>query len=294
LIVNPSSGKEKARHYADQMYRKLAELFDVVEIKETRKKLDATMFAQKAADAGITAVFCMGGDGTANETINGLLRARKHPQFGFIPLGTVNDLARALKIPLEPSDAIRELDRANSLKIDIGKANERYFTNGVAIGTLPEAILDVSPEEKTRFGSLAYFFKGIRSIKRQRVYRFHIETDETTFCVDSPLIVVSLTNSLGSFERFMPDVAVNDGKMWLSIFQPFGFFGTLKIVLHLLCGRLDKSGLVTVQSVKRVKINTTCFKTLPTNVDGDRGPDLPLKIEILPSFLRIFVPAKKG
>ena len=48
----------------------------------------------------------MGGDGTLNETVNGLAQAGKEIKFGFVPLGTVNDLARALNIPLQPEDAI--------------------------------------------------------------------------------------------------------------------------------------------------------------------------------------------
>ncbi len=99
LIVNPSSGGGKARRYTRPMYLKLLGMFDEVEVRETGKPLDATLFAKEAADAGATAVFCMGGDGTVNETVNGLATASNRPAFGFIPLGTVNDLARALEIP---------------------------------------------------------------------------------------------------------------------------------------------------------------------------------------------------
>ncbi len=73
------------------------------------------------------------------------------------------------------------LDTAQLAPIDIGRVNDRYFVNGLAIGTMPEAIADVSIEEKTRLGSLAYFMKGIRALREQKVYRFHIETDAASF-----------------------------------------------------------------------------------------------------------------
>ena len=57
-------------------------------------------------------IFCMGGDGTINETINGMVSAGSTATFGFVPLGTVNDLARALHIPLSPKAAIRMLPDA--------------------------------------------------------------------------------------------------------------------------------------------------------------------------------------
>lgn len=290
LIVNPSSGSEKANRYVKPMVMKLATIFDKVEVKETQKAFDATVFSKEAADAGVTAVFCMGGDGTVNETINGLVQAKHQPAFGFIPLGTVNDLARALKIPLKPSRAIDMLDTAKLVSIDIGRVNDRCFTNGVAIGTLSEAIVEVSAAEKTRLGSLAYFIKGMQALKEQKVYDFKIETGEEAICVKSSLIIVSLTNSLGSFEKFMPGAGVADGKMRLVIFKEFELFDTAKIIAKLLSGHLGKSKLVTVKPVRQVKITVAGNEPLSTNVDGDRGPELPLEIEVLPSYLQVYAP----
>ena len=251
LIVNPSSGNEKAKDYAGTMVAKLSLLFDKVEVKETRGRLDATVFAKEAADAGAAAVFCMGGDGTVNETINGLAQAALRPNFGLIPLGTVNDLARALGIPLNPIDAISMLDTARLAPVDIGRVNDKYFANGVAIGTLSEAVADVSAEEKTRLGTFAYFFKGIKAINAQRLYRFDIETDAATFCVESSLLVIALTNSLGSFERFMPAARVADGKLRLVVFKKFDFIGLLNIVSKLLIGKIGDSAFVKVTPFKR-------------------------------------------
>ena len=275
------------------MYQKLLGMFDEVEVRETGKPFDATLFAKEAANAGKTAVFCMGGDGTVNETVNGLATASNRPAFGFIPLGTVNDLARALEIPLKPEAAIRMLDTARLAPIDIGRVNDRYFVNGLAIGTMPEAIADVSIEEKTRLGSLAYFIKGIRALQEQKVYRFHIETDAASFCVESSLIVASLTSSLAGFEKFMPNAEVADGKMRLLIYTKFEIFGIVDIISKLLSGHLDESEYVNVMTIKRARIIVEGNEPLATNVDGDRGPELPLEIEVLPSFVQVYAPEKK-
>lgn len=275
------------------MCLKLATIFDKVEVKETQQALDATVFAKEAADAGVTAVFCMGGDGTVNETINGLAQARHRPDFGFIPLGTVNDLARSLGIPLKPVEAIQMLDTARLVAIDIGRVNDKYFTNGVAIGTLSEAIVDVSAAEKTRLGSWAYFIKGLRALKKQTVHGFNIECDDAVFGVNSSLIVVALTNSLGGFEKFMPGAEVADGKLRLVIFDKIGLLSVVKIVAALLTGHLSKSDLVKVVPMTRAVITAAGNESLSTNVDGDRGPELPLEVEVLPSFLQVYVPKEK-
>ncbi len=167
LIVNPSSGGEMASSYLELMETQLRNMFEEVTVKETGKQGDAMKFAYEAAKNGHEAVFCMGGDGTVNETINGLAAAGTDVSFGFVPLGTVNDLARALGIPLDPGQAIEMFETAVLLDLDIGKVNDRYFVSNVAAGAIPEAVEEVSVEQKTKLGPLAYFIEGGKALANQ-------------------------------------------------------------------------------------------------------------------------------
>uniref|UniRef100_UPI003204FAB7 diacylglycerol/lipid kinase family protein n=1 Tax=Listeria monocytogenes TaxID=1639 RepID=UPI003204FAB7 len=88
------------------------------------------------AEQGFEAVIAMGGDGTLNETINGLAIHEKRPDFGFIPLGTVNDLARSVGIPLKPEKAIQALEKAIAVPMDVGRIGDQYFMNVLAIGMM--------------------------------------------------------------------------------------------------------------------------------------------------------------
>ena len=106
----------------------------------------------------------MGGDGTVNEGISGLAELDYRPTFGFFPLGTVNDLARALGIPLDAEEAIQNLDINKVKPLDIGKINDQYFMNVVAIGTIPESINNVDSEDKTKWGKFAYFISGFKQL----------------------------------------------------------------------------------------------------------------------------------
>ena len=126
IIVNPTSGRERAPRYIPLLHTTLAKRYDNITIKLTEKAGDATEFARIAAEKGRD-VICMGGDGTINEVINGMVPVGSHSAFGFIPFGTVNDLARALHIPRSPQGAIRMLEHAVKTKIDVGKINDRYL-----------------------------------------------------------------------------------------------------------------------------------------------------------------------
>lgn len=290
LIINPTAGRERAKYHKENLRRQLENMFDDVELRETEKTGDATLWAKEAALIGFDAVFSMGGDGTLNETINGLAQANKPIDFGFIPLGTINDLARALNIPLHPEVAIDMLPRCKTVKVDIAKANDRYFINTIATGIMPEAVGHVSIEQKTRLGPLAYFLTGIKAMQAHETSLFKITTPEGSSIYRSPLIVAMLTNSVGSFRNLAPQARVDDGKIWLGIFKDFNYLDLLKVIPEFLSGQPLTSELMTLKALEEVRIELVGDHPLSTNMDGDSGPAFPLDIKVLPSFLSVYVP----
>ena len=292
LIVNPTAGKEKAKYYKTDLVSQLRTMFEVVELRETTKAGDATAWAKEASEKGYDAVFSMGGDGTLNETVNGLARAGQAVNFGFIPLGTVNDLARALHIPLQPEEAIAALKDSKLVKVDIAKVNDRYFVNTIAAGAMPEAVGNVSIEQKTRLGPMAYFLTGIKALQSRETSLFKIESELGVEVRRSPLIVAMLTNSVGSFNNIAPLAKVDDGTIWLAVFKEFNYLDVLKIIPEILAGLPINSEYMTLQQVKKVRISVVDDEKLTTNMDGDKGPDFPLELTVLPSFLTVYVPRK--
>lgn len=290
LIINPTAGRERAKYHKENLRRQLENMFDDVELRETEKAGDATLWAKEAALIGFDAVFSMGGDGTLNETINGLAQANKPIDFGFIPLGTINDLARALNIPLHPEVAIDMLPRCKTVKVDIAKVNNRYFVNTIATGIMPEAVGHVSIEQKTRLGPLAYFLTGIRAMQAHETSLFKVTTPEGSSVYRSPLIVAMLTNSVGSFRNLAPQARVDDGKIWLGIFKDFNYLDLIKVIPEFLSGQPLTSELMTLKALEEVRIELLSDHALSTNMDGDSGPSFPLDIKVLPSFLSVYVP----
>lgn len=290
LIINPTAGRERAKYHKENLRRQLESMFDDVELRETEKAGDATLWAKEAALIGFDAVFSMGGDGTLNETINGLAQANKPIDFGFIPLGTINDLARALNIPLHPEVAIDILPRCKTVKVDIAKANDRYFINTIATGIMPEAVGHVSIEQKTRLGPLAYFLTGIKAMQAHETSLFKITTPEGSSVYRSPLIVAMLTNSVGSFRNLAPQARVDDGKIWLGIFKDFNYLDLIKVIPEFLSGQPLTSELMNLKALEEVRIELLSDHPLSTNMDGDSGPSFPLDIKVLPSFLSVYVP----
>lgn len=287
LIINPSAGNEKAQDYQGKLQDKLKTYFDCVDLRETKGTGDATALAKEAAKKHYHSVFVMGGDGTVNEGINGLANEQYRPYFGFIPLGTVNDLARALGLSLDPKRAIEQLDFERRRLLDIGKIGSAYFMNVVAIGHIPQAINDVSAEDKTRLGRSAYFISGFKQLLHNKPYHFHVSGDGNLKQLTSSTLIIGLTNSVGGFEHFLPKAKVDDGCLHLIYLKDTKPLMALAAIPSLLSGTSQSDLSLGYEQFQEIEIGLEEGHLL-TNVDGDPGPALPVKISVLPSHLEVY------
>lgn len=294
LIVNPSSGNEEAQEYEKLVKEKLTDIFNEVEVQHTRDTGDATKFANQAVKDKVDSVFAMGGDGTVNEVISGLAEQEYRPKFGFFPLGTVNDLARSLNISMEPEEAIAELDLARRIALDIGKVNENYFMNIVAVGGIPEAISDVEVEEKTKFGKLAYFTSGFKQVLKDESYHFELEIEGEKRTIESSVVVIALTQTIGGYGHIVPEARPDDGKMYLIYLKNQNVLEMVKSVPDIIKGIDHSTDYIGYQPFTEGSLSVKEEVDLHPSVDGDEGPGLPLCFKILPQHLEIYVgPQKK-
>ncbi|MDU7876907.1 MAG: diacylglycerol kinase family lipid kinase [Veillonella sp.] len=258
VIINPVSGGGAARRYALDLQWKLSTLFDTIEVKFTTGADDATRFAKTACEDGFDAVFCMGGDGTVNETVNGIA-----------------------------------LDINQVRSIDIGRCNDKYFCNNIAAGVIPKVIEEVTPKEKRILGPLAYFLRAGQALFTTKDYTYRIQTEDDDFICKSPLVLALLTNVVSSFERFMPEASVDDGYMRLVIFKEYFILDIFKVLPLILSGAIYNSSNTTTLTVKKAHIELLSnIDNLPTNMDGDAGPYMPVDLEVLPRVLKVFAPTK--
>ncbi|MBB5181658.1 YegS/Rv2252/BmrU family lipid kinase [Planomicrobium koreense] len=291
FILNPSSGKEKAKDYAEQVERTLEEMGYSVDTRETQKAKDATEFAAEACEKEYDFVVAMGGDGTINEAVSGLAEQEHHPLFSLIPLGTVNDFARALNISLDPAEAIEALKTGSEKWVDIAKVGDHFFMNILALGQVAESTYEVTPEQKTKLGAFAYFIEGLKAITQDTEQYFEIEYDDGKFEGEAKLVLVALTNSVGGFEKLAPEALTDDGLLHLYIIKNAALPAFIRIAGNMLVGKLDNDPAVEVIKTTKVSIRTN--EPLYCNIDGDEGCATPFVIEVLPRHIRALVPPDK-
>ena len=288
LIMNPSAGKEQAQVLAPRAKEELLAVYDEVNVYETEKEGDAAEFAALSCREGYDTVVSLGGDGTVSETVNGLAGQSRRPDFGIIPLGTVNDFARAISIPLDPEEALKAAASPNRRKADIGRIESRYFMNVLAVGAIAEATYNVSIEQKTRLGSLAYFLEGIKALAGKTPFTLSVRHDQGKWEGEAYLMVAALTNSVGGFEALAPDAEVDDGKIHVFIIKDLSLPNILKLVPRLLRGEIKEHEQVEYIRTSAMRVETK--EEMAVNIDGDEGIRLPGEVQVLKQHLNLIVP----
>jgi diacylglycerol kinase family enzyme len=150
LIVNPHATSTTPLRM-DVIARALASELDL-KVVQTRYRGHAAHFAGEAAKQGYGLVITLGGDGTANEAVNGLLRAcppeaggaETRPALAVVPGGNANVFTRALGMPPDPVDAtgriLANLTQGRCRAIGVGLADDRYFTFNAGLGFDAEVV----------------------------------------------------------------------------------------------------------------------------------------------------------
>ena len=287
VIINPTSGKEEAPNYEEKLNETLTKEYSNVVIKQTKGEGDATQFAKEAGQEKYDLVVALGGDGTVNETVNGLAGFDQPPVLGIIPMGTVNDLARSLKIPLEPEKAIELLVKGQHKAVDIGQVNGRYFTNVLGIGKATKAVHDVDIKEKSKLGALAYVKAIASEILEDDFFPIKIDMDDKSWEGDVAVVLVALIDSLGGNKSVLSDVEKGDGYFHIFAIKRLNFSKLVNMAPALLSGAIEKSENVEYFKSKTIHMKALNSVKQESDIDGEKGPDLPLELKILPRRLTV-------
>lgn len=283
LIINPTSGGEKALDYKEKLENKANEYFDYVETKITEKAKDATAFAEEASMKNYEAVIVFGGDGTVNEVISGIAEKDYIPKLGIIPGGTGNLITKLLEISQDIDEAIDQLDFNKTNSIDIGKANKSYFGYIFSVGSLPEAIHNVEIEDKTKYGVLAYAINTIKSVIKDEVFNIKIETENGSYEGEASQVLVLLSNYYADKKIFEEN---KDGYANILILKNASIISKLSLIPDLLKGDIVENDNIEYIRAKDITISSDA--KLESDIDGDQSDDLPVKITILGNHIEIY------
>lgn len=264
-IINKKAGQRRNGSLEEQLIHKLnAQNYEVM-IKHTPEG-GAEALTRHYAN-GKELLIIVGGDGTIGEVIKGLCLEELQIPIGIIPTGTVNDLARVHKIPLDASKAISLLDIENTISSDTIKLNDTYANYLFALGSFMTAFAKVGAGTKSKMGRFAYLFAGINMLLQLKSYKVKIKTDNEAFETDSHLTIVTTVSSVGSITRLIENAKPDDGLLHIINIEPVNPFEAAKIIYLAVTGKIASHPKVNYLTSEKVEVSAIGLKDM--NIDGD-------------------------
>ena len=212
LIVNPKAGRRRSNAFFFDIVSIFSEAGYLVSLRQTQGPGDAARLAREEGP-NFDLVVCYGGDGTLNQTVNGLLELPSPPPLGYIAGGSTNDFAASLRLPSDPVETARQIAESRGRRLDVGRFNASHFIYVASFGAFTKASYSVPQNIKNDLGHLAYIIEGVKDLPTLRYYPAHIEADGEVF--DGRFLFGAVTNatSIGGLLKLNHEaVIMDDGK----------------------------------------------------------------------------------
>lgn len=296
IILNPTSSRGQSKNHipAIKSYMETNNLdYDLV---LTTEPMHAVELAKQAHAEGYTYIIAAGGDGTANEVLNGLMEANKNSEhqaiFGVLPVGSGNDMAFGIGLETGLEQALDILRNQNIRNFDVGVVHGgdfpqgRYFGNGLGVGF--DAIVGFEAAKLKFSGFSAYLVSALKTILLIEPALLRLEYGDTI--IESKFLMISIMNGrrMGGGFMMTPDAETDDGEFSICITSEMGRLGQLGVLPQFIKGNHETHPKVDLRKTKKIHI-TALKGTIPSHLDGETvcKAGQQLEIEIIPNAIQV-------
>lgn len=256
----------------------------------TWEKGDGIRLAAEAVERGADVVIAAGGDGTINEVLNGMNDS--DVPLGIIPIGTANDFATQVGIPLDPDHAMDVILQRKPMRIDTAEINGRRFLNMSTGGVGAEATAETPAEAKESLGPLAYAITATRKLAGLHAHSAHFSGDEFDLGCKFLVFAVGNARAGGGGTLMTPLAEIRDGLLDLCVVEELPRKDFARLALRIKKGEhLDAEG---VHYVKSARFLIESKRSISVNVDGEPMSLKRLEYKVRPKDLSIFLPHLPG
>lgn len=267
IIINPMSGMKRANKYMTDIVDVFTKAGYICTVVTTQKQGDGTSFAREYASS-VNLIVAVGGDGTFNEVVAGVMESRERVRIGYIPSGSTNDFASSLNLSKDIVKAARDIAGGRPVSFDIGSFNGRTFSYVASFGAFTEASYGTPQNVKNALGHLAYILEGIKSISSIKKSHMIIEADGQVYEGDYIFGAISNATSVGGILTLNPDyVDMSDGKFELLLVKAPKDLIDLTEIVYMLSSQDYNSNILTFINAAEFRI--TADVDTPWSLDGE-------------------------
>jgi diacylglycerol kinase (ATP) len=300
FVVNPASANGSTRRRWPEIARRAADLGLIGETLFSERPGHAADLAERAAADGAALVVAVGGDGTVNEAVNGLMRVEpeRRPELATVPRGTGKDFARSFRIPRKVDDALAVARDGTTRTVDVGHAGftawdgspaECYFTNFGGAGISGAVAARANTSSKALGGKASFFWATSAVFVRWKNSEYEVAIDGEQRAGLMLEVIAAIGDQLAGGMRLTPEADPADGLFDVVLIGDATKLDFVRTLPKIYRGTYLPHPRAEVVRGTRVEIRTAV--PLPIALDGEQPGTTPAVFEIVPGALRLRVPA---
>ena len=270
FVMNPYAGQRRANRYLADILSIFNRAGYRVEAYMTGARGEATDIVRQYAPE-MDLVACCGGDGTFNETVNGLLHSKVNIPVGYIPAGSTNDFAASLGLPTNILQAAETVVSGEPSTLDVGKFGDRYFSYVASFGAFTRTSYATPQSVKNALGHAAYILGGISELSQLRTEHVKLQLDDEMVEDDFLFGAVSNSTSVGGVLSLDPkQVDLRDGKFEVLLLRSPRELGELSECIRAVQTAEYNCKMLTFTPASRITIWADAG--MPWTLDGEMEP----------------------
>ena len=289
FIANATAGRGRTGRKISTLIQSLNEHKFEFEIELTKAPLHATQLAKEAIGKGYEKIVVVGGDGTMNETVNGIMQTGKQAniKLGLLPEGGGNDFARNFKLTDNIDKALEILKKLKTQTVDVGKIEDFYFINALGLG-FDAQVARISRDIKYLNGLPRYLVAIMKALIKLKKFQAEFTLDNGK--LDQPFLLFSIGNGLSTGGGFLltPEARVDDGLLDICLIKNVTRRRILSLLPHAIKGQHLKQPEVIIHQSRKIRVKTE--QILPIYFDGElptlKNPH-DFTIEIIPQQIEL-------
>ena len=283
FIYNPYSGENSIVNELDNVIRLHQEANLTVVPYRIQRGRDLAE-ALDIIDETYSYILIAGGDGTVDSLVNAMKQRNVNLPIGILPVGTANDFGKFIHMPTDIEEACKQILASKPVAIDLGKINNKYFINVASTGLFTDISQKTDVNLKNTMGKLAYYLKGLEELPNFRKLKVKISSKECDYEGEMYLLLVFNGQTAGNL-NLATEAEITDGKLDVVMFKAIAIIELLPLFIKLLKGEHLDSDKVVYFKTDDVYIESS--EDIVTDIDGERGPDFPLRIQCIKGGIKL-------
>lgn len=283
FIYNPYSGENSIISELDNVVRLHQEVGLTIVPYRIQKGKDLGE-ALDIIDETYSYILVAGGDGTVDSVVNAMKSREINIPIGILPVGTANDFGKFINMPTDVEEACKQILESKAVEVDLGKINDRYFVNVASSGLFTDVSQKTDVNLKNTIGKLAYYLKGLEELPNFRKLKIKLSSKECTYDGEMYLLLVFNGKTAGNL-NLATEAEIIDGQLDVIVFKAISIIELVPLFIKLLKGEHLDSDKVVYFKTDEVYIESS--EDIVTDIDGERGPDFPLKIQCIKGGIKL-------